>query len=257
MATRTVQLFGSEQPLHSCRGSTGGGMRAAIAAAIFALVLGACSSSGTAGPKGEPGPAGAQGPAGPAGPTGPQGPAGPAGATGPAGAVGATGPQGPAGASGSTGPQGPAGPQGPQGPTGPTGPRGATGAAGKSLLWVDVQGAIVGPDNNGMPLYIDANGYFWTVGQFTAADVTNSPFSPGPVLTCSCSGTSTEATPCYTNGTCSTTLVQWVPTLRRYVFSAYTPTGNVPSVLKDDATTTAFTGPTISQSNGGTCTSYN
>jgi hypothetical protein len=119
---------------------------------------------------------------------------------------------------------------------------------------------VVGPDNNGTPLYIDSSGYFWTVGAFTAADTANSTFSAGPVFHWSCGGISTAATPFYTDSACSTALVQWVPSIPRFVFASYSstsPTGLTNSVLKDNASTTAFAGANIYQSISGNCVSFN
>ena len=90
-----------------------------------AVLVGACSGSGSSGPAG---PAGPPGPAGKNGSDGTQGPAGPAGMAGMAGTAGAAGAQGPQGPVGPSGPQGLQGVKGDPGATGPAGPQGPSGS---------------------------------------------------------------------------------------------------------------------------------
>jgi Collagen triple helix repeat (20 copies) len=115
-------------------------MRKTTMAAVVALLVGGCTSSGregAVGPTGPTGPQGVEGPSGPQGPAGAQGLTGPAGTSGPqglTGLTGLTGPQGPAGLAGSPGLAGPTGPQGPAGAIGQTGPQGPSNAYAP---WVD------------------------------------------------------------------------------------------------------------------------
>lgn len=93
---------------------------------------------------------------------------------------------GASGSAGAQGPRGDPGPQGPAGAAGPVGPAGAPGtpgAAGKSLLWFDAAGTVIGPSMvatgwhqvtlspltyvpamlGEKPAYIDpSTGYVWT-----------------------------------------------------------------------------------------------
>ncbi len=154
-------------------------------------------SSGSKGDAGLAGPTGPTGPTGPQGPQGPQGLAGPQGATGPQGAQGLTGATGLTGLTGATGPAGATGPQGPAGPQGVQGPQGLQGPPGitnPAFVWVDAVGTIVGPStglgSGSYPIYIDANGFIWSVDPrtlamsdfgetntyFTTADCTGTPY---------------------------------------------------------------------------------